>query len=93
MATIEAVASRGAERSLPPVKYSGGHSAARPDSTQPAATPQDVVHVSDAARSLARSKGADQAAELQLSPKMLRELMATPKPRLGTATETNRVEL
>jgi hypothetical protein len=84
MATIDAVAGRGAERNLPPVKYQG---AARPASSAPAAASQDLVQVSDAARSLAAgTTGADQAVELQLSPEQLRKLMAPPEQPAGGAS-------
>jgi hypothetical protein len=87
MAIIDAVAGRGAERTLPPVQYQGGKSSARPDSGASAAASQDVVQVSDAARSLAaRSQGADQAVELQLSPEQLRKLMAPPEQPAGGAS-------
>ena len=92
MATIDAVAGRRAEGYLPPAKYSRGRSAGRPDSTAPAIAPQDVVQVSEAARSLARSKGTDQAVELQLSPEMLRKLMAAPEQPAGRVAAPNRVE-
>lgn len=93
MATIDAVAGRGAERTPPAVMFTGGRSAARPDTNSPAAIPHDVVQVSDAARFLARrSKGADQAAELQLSPELLRELMTAPEPPAGLAAKPSRVE-
>lgn len=92
MATIDAVASRGAERNLPPAKYSGGRSPVGPDNSQPTAAPQDRVQVSEAARSLARSRGADQPAELQLSPEMLRKLMAAPEGFAGAPTTSNRAE-
>lgn len=88
MATIDAVAGRGVERSLPLAKYAGGRSSAGPDSGRPAAAPQDVVQVSDTARALAGGK----PVELQLSPEMLRKLMAAPEQPAGPATEPKRVE-
>lgn len=88
MATIDAVAGRGAERSLPPAKYRGGSSLARPDSGGSSVAPQDMVQVSDTARALAGGK----PAELQLSPEMLRKLMAAPEQPAGRATEPKRVE-
>ncbi len=88
MATIEAVAGRGAERNLPPAKYFGGRSVAGPDSVGPTVAPQDVVQVSDSAR--ARASG--EAVELQLSPEMLRTLMAAPEPPAGQLAAPNRVK-
>lgn len=88
MATIDSVAGRGAERYLPPAKYAGGHNLARPDSGGPAVAPQDVVQVSDSARALASGK----AVELQLSPEMLRKLMAAPEQPAGQVAAPNRVE-
>ena len=88
MATIDAVASRGAEQNLPLAKYSGGRSSAGPDSGRPAAASQDMVQVSDTARALASGK----PVELQLSPEMLRKLMAAPEHPAGPATEPKRVE-
>jgi hypothetical protein len=46
------------------------------------------VQVSDTARSLA----SEPAVELQLSPEMLRKLMAAPAQPAGPATEPKRVE-
>ncbi len=88
MATIEAVAGSGAERSLPPAKYFGGRSSAGPDSGRPAAARQDVVQLSDSARALASGK----AVELQLSPEMLRKLMAAPEQPAGKVATPNRVK-
>lgn len=88
MATIEAVAGRGAERNLPPATYSGGRSSAGPDSGRPAAARQDVVQLSDTARALANGK----PAELQLSPEMLRKLMAAPEQPAGQPAAPNRVK-
>lgn len=87
MTPIDAVAGRGAERNLPPVQSQGGKTTARPDSSPTVAPAQDVVQVSDAARSLAaRSQGAEQAVELQLSPEQLRKLMAPPEQPAGGAS-------
>ncbi len=90
MATIDAVAGRGAAHSLPPVKYPGGTHAARPDS--PDAAPRDVVQVSEAARSLASGSMKEPVVELQLSPEQLRKLMTRPEQPAGSASTENRVE-
>jgi hypothetical protein len=51
-----------------------------------------VVQVSETARHLARTTAGNQELELQLSPEMLRKLMAAPEQPAGSATEPNRVE-